>query len=178
MCARQNMASQTTYLTPLEKSIFKKLPLGCEEFTLSEVYRRCNSISPPSIRHYLQVLRNKNLLNFIERGCYSLTERGLIELRRFINPEENEDSNSNELNIRGKPVLHFILNNIVRKRLNIWKMNVLNENNTIRAVPIFHFMLLNLLRRHIVVWEENVMNDTISEVEISESTFYNNPLYR
>jgi len=171
VCATQNMASQTTYLTPLEKSIFKKLPLGCEEFTLSEVYRRCNSISPPSIRHYLQVLRNKNLLNFIKRGYYSLTEHGLLELRRFINPEENEYS-------RSKPVLHFILNNIVRKRLNIWKMNILNENNTIRAVPIFHFILLNLLRIHIVVWEENLMNDTISEVEISESTFYNNPLYR
>jgi len=49
----------------MENKIFKNLPSTSKPFYLKDVYNKCNNITTkPSIRFYLQKLRDKDILIF------------------------------------------------------------------------------------------------------------------
>ena len=149
-----------TPLSCMEHSLFVNLPQNTINFKLSQVYEKCKGITTkPSIRHYLQSLRKKYLLNFNGNGHYSFTEGGMREFNLYERIQ------------RSKPLIHFIINNIIRNRINLWKTNISNDDNIQRAEPIFHLMIINLLRTHISIWKKHLSTN------MHEYTFHNNPLY-
>tara|TARA_Y100000766_G_scaffold273666_1_gene274819 strand:- start:821 stop:1081 length:261 start_codon:yes stop_codon:yes gene_type:complete len=64
----------------MEHKIFKNLPSTSEPFKLKDVYNKCSNITTkPSIRFYLQKLRDNNMLVFHGNGKYSFTDKGLLQ---------------------------------------------------------------------------------------------------
>ncbi len=64
----------------MEQKIFKNLPFTSKPFYLKDVYNKCSNITTkPSIRFYLQKLRDNNMLVFHGNGKYSFTDKGLLQ---------------------------------------------------------------------------------------------------
>tara|TARA_Y100000816_G_scaffold268204_1_gene230208 strand:+ start:45 stop:305 length:261 start_codon:yes stop_codon:yes gene_type:complete len=64
----------------MENKIFQNLPSTSNPFYLKDVYNKCSNITTkPSIRFYLQKLRDNNMLVFHGNGKYSLTDKGLLQ---------------------------------------------------------------------------------------------------
>ena len=64
----------------MEHIIFKNLPPTSNIFKLPEVYSRCIHITTkPSIRFYLQKLRDNGIILFHGKGKYSFTDKGLLQ---------------------------------------------------------------------------------------------------
>ena len=64
----------------METAIFTNLPSTSKPFKLKDVYCKCSNITTkPSIRFYLQKLRDNNMLVFHGNGKYSFTDKGLLQ---------------------------------------------------------------------------------------------------
>ena len=64
----------------MEYKIFTNLPSTSKPFKLKDVYNNCSNITTkPSIRFYLQKLRDNNMLVFHDNGKYSFTDNGLLQ---------------------------------------------------------------------------------------------------